>query len=195
MPSVPTCSGDIVLTNMDLIFYALSSQSNNGVISFSDRVMVNLNTSPVTLHGVIPGTLTATRDERAIGTLTRDDNDSILASPPGWFVEDEWNSGEITTPPTWPATEGRTFTLYLLPAMPPGYFSCISEQLKYDACDSTDFEHCCDLAVQRYVNICEAAGLQTLSTGYAGWSWSMASHCCEYGCLKLPEDAAGSYLN
>jgi hypothetical protein len=92
-----------------------------------------------------------------IEKTTMEHNDEVSSTvPPTVSVEHEWNKGEITTPPTWPATEGRTFTLYLLTAMPPGYFSCISEQLEYDARDSTDFEHCCDLAVQRYKNMCDA---------------------------------------
>ena len=65
-------------------------------------------------------------------------------------------------------TDGKSFTLYLLPAQPANTFS-------FDA-----------TGAQAYADLCNAAGLRTVvEGGNNGVSWD---RCVQYGCIKLTND-------
>jgi hypothetical protein len=102
---------------------------------------------------------------------------------PGWISEQRWDSSGCREASSWALAHhfgcstnanGRAYTLYLMPAQPSNYFS-------YDA-----------TGAQRYGNLCQAAGLHSVTTGadFSGEAYwhnrgPCTSFCAPYGCIPL----------
>ena len=75
-----------------------------------------------------------------------------------------WDSGAVTN------ANGKSFSLYLLPPQPSNTF------VEYEG-----------EGVQVYVDLCEAAGLRTLTSGAGTWG-PISTHCPGYNCMPLVSD-------
>ena len=103
---------------------------------FDDAEAQLADDSMTILSGSLPGTLSTTSAGQPIGTLTRTPDNTLSGTgamgPP--LGTQQWDSGTATN------YLGNTFTLYLLPAQPPGCFEGTDfEECTYNSgCDSAD---------------------------------------------------------
>eukprot|EP01046_Picozoa_sp_COSAG06_P000291 COSAG06_NODE_8_length_37897_cov_42.611884_10_plen_1146_part_00 len=157
-----TVSGAIVLADPYLITYAAYPSLNLGLVTFQDGVSVTLadGTTP-TVDGALPGTVALELGGSTLVSISRTADEDPVYSPANWALRFEgvWGSGTTTN------RAGSTFTLYLLPPQSANYFSD----------DST--------GAQRYRALCEAAGLQTVGSGF---NQAYASNQAPYNSMPLP---------
>ena len=152
--------GPITLSNTNIITIAATAFDGASVTLEGGMAVYLPNRLVPVLDGSMPGTLTASVDGQTIGTLSTSDIGTVSSQPLGWYTTLEqpsltsgglydvstdpssfWDSGDVVN------TNGRTFSLYLLPAQPPGTFS-------FDGASA-----------RQYAALCAAAGLHTVAPG------------------------------
>ena len=82
-----------------------------------------------------------------------------------------WDSGDVLN------ANGNTFSLYLLPAQPPGTFAPDSQGV--DGSDRHPSE--------RYADLCAAEGLRPITTGDSRWYPSMTA-CAQLNCMPVGDE-------
>ena len=180
-------SGNITVDARILGFAAYTRKTNGGSgyvthnagqLTFGDNVSTVLVGGLLTstehkMNGALPGTVTVTRNtggstvvSRAEGQTKPQLSGGSLTWLQGWSSVRVWSSTSLSSYSK--NRNGKTFDLFLMNA-------------------ETGFSHN-SASATKYKQVCTAAGLKTVGTGYS----SYYSRCSSYGCMPLPASGWGS---